>query len=82
MTATCRCGAAWGGLRTAHCAICHETFGGVGTFDKHKPGQCRDPQDCGMVVLRVSGTSPIWGYPNTGEKWWKNQGDDDGPMCS
>lgn len=70
--ANCRCGAVWGGYRAAHCAACHKTFSGLSTFDKHKPGECRDPAECGMVILRVSGTSPIWGTLGD-ERWWKER---------
>lgn len=77
-TASCRCGAVWGGLRTAHCAAegCHKTFSGPSNFDEHRPGECRDPADCGMVVLRISGNSEIWGHPSADE-WWKVRGDAD-----
>jgi hypothetical protein len=72
MTATCRCGAAWGGLRTAHCTSCHRTFSGISAFDGHKPGRCRDPGACGMVVVRVSGNQEVWGHPGDGT-WWKER---------
>lgn len=72
MSGTCACGARWGGLRTAHCASCHLTFSGISTFDAHKPGDCRNPAQCGMVVLRISGTTKIWGHPFTGDAWWKS----------
>lgn len=57
-------------------ALCHRTFSGVSNFDEHRPGECRDPADCGMVILRISGTSEIWGHTSTDE-WWKTRGDDD-----
>jgi hypothetical protein len=49
---------------------CHRTFGGISAFDAHKPGVCRDPADCGMVVVRISGNSEIWGRPSD-RTWWK-----------
>jgi hypothetical protein len=38
-TITCaRCLARWGGLKTAHCNTCHETFTVVAAFDRHRAG--------------------------------------------
>jgi hypothetical protein len=35
-----------------HCATCHQTFGGLGDFDRHHPiGQaCRPPAELGLVL--------------------------------
>lgn len=35
---TCDCGATWGGLRTEHCAACHQTFTGTTSGDRHRVG--------------------------------------------
>lgn len=78
MTFTCSCGARWGGLRTAHCGRCHSTFTGISAFDAHKPGECREPTSCGMVIMRVTEgdhLTEIWGTPSTRE-WWKERGGD------
>lgn len=48
---TCRCGARWTDLRTAHCAAekCHRSFASIGLFDRHRSttgseqGSCRNP---------------------------------------
>ncbi len=42
------CQQAWTGLAVAHCGACHETFSGVGLFDRHRDqhgdrGKCLDP---------------------------------------
>lgn len=82
MTFTCSCKASWGGLRTAHCGQCHCTFTGISAFDAHRPGECREPQACGMVVVRVTegeGLTEIWGFPATNQ-WWKTRRDDDEPL--
>jgi hypothetical protein len=48
---TCGCGARWTGRRTAHCAACHRTFGGVGGFDRHRRGgACLEPADVGLEL--------------------------------
>jgi hypothetical protein len=60
---SCRCGARWSGYRTAHCAKCHVTFGGLTAFDQHRPGECLDPASIGLIVMRTSGTCEIWGSP-------------------
>lgn len=36
------CEARWTGLRTCHCATCHETFSGLGAFDAHRYGSFSD----------------------------------------
>lgn len=34
----------------AHCTVCHETFGGVTMFDRHRVGgRCLPPDQCRMV---------------------------------
>jgi hypothetical protein len=61
----CRCGARWSGLRVAHCSVCHVSFSGVNTFDRHrKDGACRTPAEMGMRPLEGR-TSEVWGWPTT-----------------
>lgn len=64
------CDARWGGLKTAHCPTCHETFTTVPTFDKHRTGshvhdtrRCVPPQDAGLVD--AGRAYPCWAQPGT-----------------
>ena len=42
--ASCNCGRNWTGLAQAHCTVCHEHFGSVRGFDRHRStGRCQDP---------------------------------------
>jgi hypothetical protein len=48
------CPSVWTGLAVAHCAACHQTFGGVSLFDAHRSqsgerGSCEDPDLIGLV---------------------------------
>jgi hypothetical protein len=46
----------------AHCTVCHQTFGTVGNFDRHrKGGWCLAPETLGMEQLR----GPVWRVPMT-----------------
>ena len=72
MTSCARCNARWGGLRTAHCDACHETFTVVAAFDKHRAGShtdegrhCIDPAAVGLVDMGRA--YPCWGFPGRGE---------------
>lgn len=50
---SCKCGARWTGPGRAHCAAddCHQTFGGVTSFDVHrKNGTCLDPAVLGLIL--------------------------------
>ena len=67
MAACTRCPARWGGLKTAHCPACHQTFTTVGAFDKHRSGQhhnstrhCVDPASLGLVD--AGRAYPCWGF--------------------
>ena len=82
---TCRCGAAWSGLRTAHCAAegCHETFTALSTFDAHRTreggGACLEPLSVDLVergplLRRGAGAAHVWGNPamtpeEVAERW-------------
>lgn len=72
----CRTGCRWSGTSTAHCGACHETFSGIGPFDRHRrgkpgddrypPGGCYYPGDTGLVLIegrayRCWGTTPTAG---------------------
>jgi hypothetical protein len=62
--------ARWGGLKTAHCAACHETFTTVTAFDRHRRGlpddrHCVDPLSVGLVD---AGRAYIcWAFPGRRE---------------
>jgi hypothetical protein len=66
---TCtQCGAGWGGLKTAHCAGCHQTFTAITAFDKHRTGshpnatrQCLDPATVGLID--AGRAYQCWGAP-------------------
>lgn len=45
-----------------HCAVCHVTFGGIATFDRHrKNSTCHNPLELGLVysVQRKSWAAPF-----------------------
>jgi hypothetical protein len=72
MACCARCQARWGGLRTAHCDACHETFTVVAAFDKHRAGShtdggrhCIDPATVGLVD--VGRAYCCWGFPGRDE---------------
>lgn len=50
----CRCGSRWTGENRSHCSACHNTFGGVTSFDSHRYGdiekerKCRKPEKMGL----------------------------------
>lgn len=46
-----------------HCGVCHETFGGLGGFDRHRrDGWCLDPSTLGMEDM-----AGVWRTPATPE---------------
>lgn len=54
------CTNTWTGLAQAHCSVCHQTFGGVTSFDRHRlDGACRHPSTIGLTV----GTRGVWSEP-------------------
>ena len=72
MASGAKCQARWGGLRTAHCAACHETFTVEAAFDKHRAGShthdgrhCIDPPPGGLVD--AGRAYRCWGFPGDGE---------------
>ena len=36
---SCQCGASFGGARTEHCCVCHHTFTGTSSGDRHRTGR-------------------------------------------
>lgn len=68
-TGTCvQCRAHWGGLKTAHCSECHQTFTAITAFDKHRTGShplstrhCLDPATIGLID--AGRAYPCWGAP-------------------
>jgi hypothetical protein len=72
MGSCARCPAHWGGLKTAHCSACHETFTVVAAFDKHRAGSHthddRHRLDPAAVGLVDAGRAyRCWGFPRRGE---------------
>jgi hypothetical protein len=72
MGSCARCLARWGGLKTAHCRACGETFTVVAAFDRHRAGShthderhCLDPAAVGLVD--AGRAYPCWGFPGRGE---------------
>lgn len=46
------CNSVWTGLNRCHCSKCHETFGGVSSFDKHlqpRRKKCIYPEKLGLT---------------------------------
>lgn len=63
-----RCENRWGGLNTAHCGACHETFTTVRAFDMHRAGShpegtrhCVSPASVGLV--KSGREYPCWRMP-------------------
>lgn len=62
-----RCPRKWYGLSEAHCATCHEHFGSMSGFDKHrKGGECLLPAERGLVAAERRG-GPTWVQPDRRE---------------
>lgn len=72
MTTCCRCSGKWGGLKTAHCSACHNTFSTPGNFDRHRTGThpggrwCLPPAEVGLVD--AGRAYPCWGQPGRDEE--------------
>lgn len=69
-TTPTRCGAHYP-AHMSHCTVCHATFGGDSTFDRHRYGPwdsrgCRDAEWMAANGLRLDGDS-IWHYDNQGK---------------
>jgi hypothetical protein len=62
----CQCAARWSGSGTCHCGTqnCHQTFTGVGAFDRHrKGGTCNDPATVGLVPA-TGRAFQAWTFPS------------------
>lgn len=82
MTTCVRCRKSWGGLKTAHCTACHETFTVVSAFDKHRAGShahstrhCVAPESVGLVD--AGRMYPCWGFASDGDDRWSDDDPDD-----
>jgi hypothetical protein len=74
MTASCRCGARWSGLRMEHCTVCHQTFPGSSLGDAHRVGRPDTPQrrcltpdemrDKGWALTQRGNSTPVWHMPS------------------
>lgn len=64
------CTNTWTGLAQCHCSACHNTFGGISNFDRHRyNGECRRPEDIGLAI----GARGVWSEPFS----WQREGDTD-----
>lgn len=59
------CSKTWGGVATAHCCACHQTFGGPSLFDRHRQhygerGRCLDP----VTVTDIYDRRVMWADDN------------------
>ena len=78
-----KCPARWSGHLTAHCAACHQTFTGLGAFDRHRDGShtsrqgrfCLTPGKAGLVL--ADRLYPCWGLPNTADTFMEDDFDGD-----
>lgn len=73
MTRCVKCGAQWGGLKTAHCPTCHETFTTGLNFDCHRAGShaadtrhCLPPLSVGLVD--AGRAYPCWSQAGRSEE--------------
>lgn len=69
-----RCASRWGGLNTAHCGACHQTFTGIHAFDRHRTGShsggtrhCQPPAIVGLID--AGREYPCWGFPTGTNPW-------------
>lgn len=81
MTTCVRCRKAWGGLKTAHCTGCCETFTTISSFDKHRTGShsqgtrhCLAPAAVGLVDAGRG--YPCWGFAGDDSVRWGDDSDD------
>lgn len=62
------CANTWAGLAMCHCATCHQTFGGIRSFDRHRTGGvCHEPTSLGFYYneSRRCWSEPYsWARPN------------------
>ena len=66
------CESRWDGLKTAHCAACHETFTTPGVFDKHRRnGHCLPPPDAGLLLTARAYRS--WTTPSRPGMVWQSK---------
>lgn len=75
MRATCRkCCAVFSG-RSEHCTICHRTFTGSTSGDRHRVGthgvdrRCRSDSELSKVGLVINERGQ-WGFPAADREWW------------
>lgn len=53
------CETRWSGYRMAHCTTCHQTFGSVSSFDRHRSRidetnvHCVPPEDIGLFWVEL-----------------------------
>lgn len=66
MKTTCaECGKTWGGARSSHCTVCHESFSSDAAGDKHRRGEYPDGRYCTTEGLEFSERRGVWKSPGT-----------------
>lgn len=60
------CSVEWTGDGRCHCSGCHNTFGGLTSFDAHRTqygerGSCKKPEDIGLIQTEKG----VWSAPFT-----------------
>lgn len=66
------CGTTWHSLTECHCATCHQHFGSLDAFDRHRQGpvdtrECVDPAS---AVLRKDGKPVLRAADRAGRPTW------------
>lgn len=80
-----KCGKTWGGSRTEHCTVCHESFTGSTSGDMHRTGdhavnEGPDRRRC-LTVDEMTGKGMvrndrgIWTTGKATTQWWKSSED-------
>lgn len=54
------CSKVWTPLGACHCSRCHQTFGGINSFDTHRRySKCRNPKTLGLELKKG-----VWKKPD------------------
>ena len=66
MKTTCRdCGKSWGGYRSSHCTVCHESFSSDAAGDKHRRGEYPNGRVCDTSKFAYDAKRDVWKLPGT-----------------
>lgn len=77
MSASCRCGATWVGVKLEHCTVCHRSFTSTLAGDMHRTGKhhissgpdrrrCRTVEEMerrGLTARTLPNGHVVWGQP-------------------